>query len=206
MLSPLRIEASVMPGEDGLVLLELTGEDGRVIVQQRLNYSQYLFRSIAIAPQVEFSIPGVAETARLSLSINDRLGRRMALASMELVLLSIGSNDFLPASEQIAPYLLYQPYRDQIVTGGNLLVRGAARPLNTSPLLFDILDEENKAISTGSLRVAMPSGNATHTPFEITLPYSVTKTLKARLVVRQESDNRIPGTVALWSVAVQLQP
>ncbi len=206
VLSPLQLEAGVTPGEDGLVLLELVGEDGRMISQQRLNYSEYLNRSIAIAPKVVFSIPGVAETARLKLSVKDKYGRTMALSSLDLVLFSIGANDFFPASEQIAPYLIRLPFPDQIVTGGILQVRGLVRPVNANPVIFELLDEQGQVLSSGKLNIGMPSGVLSHTPFEIDLAYKVPKSTQARLVVRQESASRIPGTVELWSVPVLLEP
>ncbi len=206
VLSPLQLEAGVTPGEDGLVALELIGEDGRMITQQRFNYSEYLNRSIAIAPRVEFTIPGVAETARLKLSVKDRMGRLIALSSLDIVLFSIGANDFFPPAEQIAPYLIRLPFPDQIVRGGTLQVRGLVRPVNANPVIIELLNEQNQVISSGKLSIAMPSGVLSHTPFEIDLAYSVTQTVKGRLVVRQESANRIPGTVALWSVPVLLEP
>lgn len=206
VLSPILLEASVTTGEDGLVLIELVGEDGRTLARQRLNYSEYPNRSIAITSRIEFSLPGVAETARLIIITNDRFGRKIALSSLELVLLSIGENDLYLPSEQIAPYLVRAPFPDQIIQGGILKINGLARPVNQNPMLFELLDEQSKVISSGSLTVPMPSGALSHNPFDLSLKYTVSVPVRGRLQVRQESASRIPGTVALWSVPVLLQP
>jgi hypothetical protein len=121
-------------------------------------------------------------------------------------LLSIGQNDIYLPSEQIAPYLVRIPYPDQITQGGILRISGLARPVNNNPLLFELLDEQNKVMSSGLLSVPMPSGSLSHNPFELTLNYSVSSPVRGRLQIRQESANRIPGTVAMWSVPVLLQP
>lgn len=206
LLSPIQVEAGVTPGEDGLIVLDLIGEDGRLISTQRLNYGEYLTRSIVIAPKVTFTIPGVAETARLVISVSDKFGRKIALTSLDLVLFSIGSNDFYPVTEQFTPYILRAPFADQVVSSGTLQVRGLARPVNNNPVLFELVDEKNALIASGKLTIPMPSGNISHNPFAIDLPYSVKEPVRARLVVRQDSASRIPGTVALWSVPVLLQP
>lgn len=206
VLSPIQVEAGVTPGEDGLIVVELIGEDGRFLSRQRLNFSEYMSRSIAIAPKVEFTIPGVAETARLLISVNDRLGRKIALSSLDLVLFSLGTNDLYPSNEQIAPYLLRHPFPDQIIQGGVVKITGLARPVNNTPIIFELVNEQNQVINSGSLTVPMPSGVLSHNPFEFELGYTVKQPVRARLVVRQESANRIPGTVALWSVPVLLQP
>jgi hypothetical protein len=45
-----------------------------------------------------------------------------------------------------------------------------------------------------------------HTPFEIDIPYKLKDEKTVRLSLRQESDNRIPGDLALFSLLLDLQP
>ncbi len=204
--SPLQVEAGVSPGDDGLVLLDLVGEDGRTITRQRLNYSEFIGRTIGIAPELEFKIPGVAETARLVISSEDRFGRKIALTSTELVLISIGDNQVYPPGYQYAPYIVQAPVEDQIITGGVLKVSGLARPVNLSPLIFDLIDEKGIVIESAQLQVPLPGGDQSHTPFNIDIPYRISSATRVRLTIRQASNDRIPGNVALWSVPVFLQP
>jgi len=204
--SPLSFEAGAVPGDDGLVLVDLIGEDGRTIIRQRLDFSEYIGRSIGIAPSLEFTISGVAETARLVLSSEDKFGRKMALASEELVLLSIGDNQFFQAGYQPAPYILKSPVQDEIIKGGILKVSGLARPVNLNPLIFELIDEKGQVLAAAQLKVALPGGDQSHTPFSIDIPYQVSIQTRVRLTVRQASDDRIPGTIALWSIAILLLP
>jgi hypothetical protein len=61
-------------------------------------------------------------------------------------------------------------------------------------------------IASSQMVVDPPSGDLSHTPFQMGIPYRVNESTPARLVLRQESDNRIPGTIALWSMAITLEP
>lgn len=204
--SPLEIEAGVSPGDDGLVLVDLIGEDGRTITRQRLDYREFIGRSIGIAPKLDFKIAGVAETTRLVISVNDKFGRKIALASTELVLISIGDNQIYPAGYQAEPYILKAPVEDQIIKGGILTVTGLARPVNLTPVIFELIDEKGVIIAASQLQVPLPGGDQSHTPFEIYIPYHIASPTRVRLTIRQASDDRIPGTVALWSLPIFLQP
>ncbi len=204
--SPLEVEAGVSPGDDGLVLVDLIGEDGRTITRQRLNFSEFIGRSIGIAPVLEFKISGVAETARLVISVEDRFGRKIAITSEEVVLISIGDNQVFAAGYQNAPYLLKQPVADQVITGGVLTISGSIRPVNLTPVIFELINEQGQVIAADTLQVDLPGGDLSHTAFTLDLPYQVTAATRVRLSIRQVSDDRIPGTVALWSIPLLLQP
>ena len=206
LLSPVQVEASVSPGEDGLVVVELLGEDGRSLARQRLEYREYINRSIAISPRLEFRIAGVAELGRLAITVSDRFGRRVALASTDLLLFSIGENDFSPAGSGVAPYIFRSPLPDQVIQGGLLAVRGLIRPVNQNPVILELLDEQGQPLAATQLSIELPSGSLSHNPFEAGLAYKVSAPVRARLVLRQESNGRIPGTVALWSIPVNLEP
>jgi hypothetical protein len=49
-------------------------------------------------------------------------------------------------------------------------------------------------------------GNSSYTPFQVSILYQVSATTPVRLTVRQESEGRIAGTVALWSMLLTLRP
>jgi hypothetical protein len=204
--SPLEIEAGVSPGDNGLVLVDLIGEDGRTIARQRLDYTEFIGRTIGIAPKLDFKIAAVAETTRLVISVDDRFGRKIALTSTELVLISIGDNQIYPPGYQYAPYVINAPVEDQIITGSVLKISGLARPVNLTPLIFELIDEKGVVIRAAQLQVPLPGGEQSHMPFELEIPYQVSSPTRVRLTVRQTSDDRIPGNVALWSVPIYLQP
>jgi hypothetical protein len=144
--------------------------------------------------------------ARLLISVDDSFGRKIAIASTDLVLLTLGDTELALPTPSVAPYLFRLPVADQIIQGGILPVRGLARPVNRQPLLIDLLDEQGQSLAHASLQVALPSGDLSHNPFEVDLPYQVSGTVHARLTIRQESADAIPGTVALWSIPILLNP
>jgi len=188
------------------VLVELLGEDGRSLVSQRLDYREYIDRSIAIAPKLEFTINGVSELGRLVVSVNDRYGRRAALASTDILLFTIGENDFYPPQTNMAPYIFRAPVADQVIQGGILSVSGLVRPVNVNPVLLELVDEKGQLLANASLKIDLPAGDLSHNPFSVDLTYKVSAPTHARLILRQESIDRIPGTVALWSIPVLLNP
>ncbi len=206
VISPFRAELGVTPGEDGSVHIDLIGEDGRYISRQVLSYGSYKGKSIGIAPDIEFQISAVAETARLVIFINDKTGRVRNLTSLDLILLSIGDNEINPAEDQREAYIVRKPKEDDVITGGVLHLEGLARPVNASPLIFELVAENGSVVGQTSLTVPPPSGDLSHTPYTVDIPYIVNDVTPARLVIRQESTTRIPGIVELSSRELILAP
>lgn len=204
--SPLTISANAMPGADGLVWVELIGEDGRNLYQTRLNFSAYAGRSISIAPEITFELLAPAELARLIVSTRDRFGRISALTSTDLILMQMGEDQIYPAGYDREPYIIRAPIEKQVISGGLLQITALARPVNENPLIVELLDEQGAVLASESLELIFPTGNLSHTPFDVILSYTVSQSTNARLVFRQESTGRIPGTVALTSLELTLQP
>lgn len=206
VVSPFRMEAVVSPGEDGYIHVDLFGEDGRTITHQDLDFRNNIGRRFLIGPDIFFSIAGVAETSRLNLYVVDQFGRTKGLASVQLILLQLGSNELNPPLSLQEPYLIRQPKENNTISGGLLTLQGLARPVNDNLLKFELIDEQNKIIASAEQYVAQPGGDLSHTPFTVNIPYSVSTTTPVRLIIRQESNTRIPGTIALTSLLLVLTP
>jgi hypothetical protein len=200
------MEAYTRVGEDGLVRMDLIGEDSRVINTKAMNYTRYAKQRILITDTMDFGITAAAETARLVLYNRDLFGRTISLASVDLILLKVGEDEITPSIQNLEPYIIRYPYADMTVEGGDLLVMGVARPVNNKPLIFELIDQQGQVIASRQLQVAPPSGDLSHTPFQIVISYKVTDTTPVRLSIRQESDQRVPGTVAVESMTVILKP
>jgi hypothetical protein len=69
-----------------------------------------------------------------------------------------------------------------------------------------LIDERQNVVGSAEMQIPPPTGNLSHTPFEIDIPYSIKDEKQVRLSLRQESDNRIPGNIALYSLLLDLQP
>jgi len=204
--SPFQLQARLKPGDDGMVYLDLVGEDGLSLYSRVFNYSANRSADLFILHDISFSVNGAAETGRLSITLKDDFGRVMSVNTVELVLVSMGSDNLYPAANTAEHYLIQSPYEDQFISGGVLQVAGLAYPVNTSPLVAELVDENNQVIASAEANLAVPSDGANYAPFEIDIPYSVDRTTFARLSVKQMSDNRISGIVCLTSHRVILKP
>jgi hypothetical protein len=206
VLSPIQMEMYLTVGGDGKATIELIGEDGRVIAHQTKNYGlDHIGKRVWLAPELPFEIEAAAETARLQVSTQDLYGRMEALSSVDIVLLAVGRSEINPQVTDQEPYLIRQPEADTVVSGGLLVITGLARPVNDSPVLIDLVTEENLVIASGQVTVPPPTGLLSHTPFTVEIAYQVNGPTPVRLVIRQEG-SRIAGNVALASDLIQLYP
>ncbi|GAP08392.1 hypothetical protein ATHL_03294 [Anaerolinea thermolimosa] len=205
VLSPIQAEINAIPGEDGVVRVELLGEDGRTLYREDFNYVQYRGRSISFYPQIPYQIVAMAETGRLQVSTRDRFGRLMDWMSVEVVLMRVGRAEIYPPVITQQPYLIRFPQEGQRVRGGSLLVSGLARPVNESPIVVECIAEDGRVVASQQFTVAPPGGDQSHTPFLLEIPYRVESPTPVRLTFYQE-DPRIPGLAALASMQVVLEP
>jgi hypothetical protein len=199
------MEMFAVTGNAGKLSIELIGEDGRVIASEVINHGKDDGVRFWMAPDLPFEIDAVAETARLQVSNQDAYGRAIGRASVDLILLSVGRNEINPPAIDQEPYLIRRPDEDDVVKGGILTLEALARPVNDSPLIIELIDENNETLASKSVTVDPPSGPLSHTPFRVEIPYKVSGTTPVRLVIRQEG-SRIPGTVALVSQKIVLEP
>ena len=207
IISPYRMEAMVLPGADGLVSVRLVGEDGRLIINQLLDYSYNGSASVWIAPYLEFESSAAAELARLEVGTQDMFGRRISLSTVDLILMSVGKNQVNDSAILYEPYLIRYPDNEQVVAGGEVWVAGLADPVSSSPLVLELIDEAGNVLGSRQIPIEEPSGDLSHTPFGVGIPYVLEEDITpVRLILRQESDGRIPGTVALSSIELTLIP
>ena len=204
--SPIKIEAMVSPGDDGYVYFDLIGEDNRIISHNQVDLRHNLGQHLIITPRIDFQISAAAETTRLVMYTIDQVSRVVDLTSLDLILLSLGNSEINPPYVQQEPYIVRYPHPGDTITGGVLHLIGLSRPVNSRPLIFELIDENQKVVGKAETLVPQPSGDLSHTPFEVDIPYVVKDPTSVRLTLRQESDSRIPGTVALYSFKLELQP
>ncbi len=121
----------------------------------------------------------------------------MWLTSVDLILLQFGHNEITPTTGFHGALHHQVAGRRRYIEGGMLQVRGVARILNSNPLLFDCIDQNGTMISSGEVTIHASSEGISHVPFEAYLPYQVDERTNVRLSIRQESANRLPGTISL---------
>ena len=204
--SPFKPEAIVSPGEDGLIIVELIGEDGRTITKENINYSNFMGRRFGIAPSIDFDIDFVSEYGRLNISSKDRYERMLALTSVDLILLKLGSNKISSPKVLTEPYLIREPDAEDVIQGGMIIVEGLARILSANPIIIECVDPEGNIICSAEVEVDAPNQILSHIPFEAYIPYSVQESTNVRFSIRQESTSRLPGIIHLYSFEITLEP
>lgn len=206
VISPVRPESIISPGEDGLIHVEIIGEGQTTISNEVFNYRTSLGRHFLIAPEIDFEIKGVAENGRLQITSFDRYQRTMWLTSVDLILLSIGDNQISTPKDFTEPYIIRQPNENDEITGGMLEIKGLARILNTNPLIIECIDPQGNILCVDQVQLTASMEGVSHIPFSAYLPYQVTEPTNIRLTFRQESNNTIAGTISLFSFEVRLNP
>lgn len=204
--SPIRPEAIVSPGEDGIITVELIGEDGRTITKENINYRNFMDRHFGIAPSIEFDLNFVSEYGRLIISTKDRFERTIFLTSVDLILLQLGSNQISSPKDLTEPFIIREPDWEDTIQGGMIVVEALAKTLNANPIIIECIDPVGTIICEAQVDIEAPNQVLSHIPFQAYLPYSVTESTNVRLTFRQESDSRLPGTIHLYSYEITLDP
>lgn len=204
--SPIRPEAIVSPGEDGIITVELIGEDGRTITKENINYRNFMDRHFGIAPSIEFELNYVSEYGRLIISTKDRFERTIFLTSVDLILLELGSNKISTPKDLQEPFIIREPDPEDTIQGGMIVLEGLARTLNTNPIIIECVDPDGSIICETQVELEAPNQVLSHIPFQAYLPYTVTESTNVRLTIRQDSDSRLAGTIHLVSYEITLDP
>jgi hypothetical protein len=200
--SPIRLNAFLAPGDKGNVRIELLGEDGRLLVRQLLSYGP--LARIQVITELDFEISAAGELGRLRITTEDPEGRMVAVASVDLLLISLGQSDITPSADSLDRIIIQDPGPKTLVQGGNLRVSGFIRPSGEASTWVELITAENRIV--GYRQISIPEPQETgHTPFSVDVPYTVSTTTWVRLSVSQR-DGRIPGFINLSSLEVLLSP
>jgi len=203
VISPISLVAYVVPGADGRARVELWGEDGRLMYRKIFNFTTPNPQG-RLVTEIAFETPGVAETAYLSIQTQDEYGRIMALASIELVLLSSGEADISLASDTLAPIVIQTPGENELIQGDKILVEGLARTASELPLLVELVAADGRLLSS-RLAGVEPTQTGEHHPFAVELPYRIYAPTWVRVVV-SERGGKLPGPVNISTVETLLSP
>jgi hypothetical protein len=203
LVSPVTVYGYAIPGFNNRGRLSLFGEDGRLLDSKVI----YLYTANTWAYfniPLSYAIQGVGELARLTISTQDQYGRLTAVYSVHLILLSEGSSIINPPGDLKERCVIDKPVLGRRIAGGILTVAGEIRPFNSLPLVIELISRYNKIIASQLVTVS-PAPDDSYVPFQSDLPYSISNGTWALLVVRQP-DERIGGTMYLYSREVYLSP
>jgi hypothetical protein len=162
-------------------------------------------QQINIATEMKFEIAAAAEAGRVVVSIEDKYGRVMSLASMDVILLSLGESDINQPGDLIENIVIEQPKENALIQGGEVRVSGEARPVSDKPLVIELQTTDGRIAGINHMVHVDEAPVGSHGKFSVDVPYSVEQPTKVRLVVWERGD-RIPGIVHLSSLEVMLSP
>lgn len=204
LTSPFLFKAYLLPGDKGRVRIELKGEDGRLLMREVKAYSVPQGARVTVGSEVEFEISAVAEAGRMQVSVEDENGRTSALASVDVLLLSLGESDVNPPGDLLEDIVIKDPHPNALIQGGIVRVSGLARLHGDQPLMIELQTGEGKIVGTRQVAVSPPDGGQ-FGDFAIDVPFTITAPTRARLSV-WEPGEAIPGVVHLSSLEVMLSP
>ena len=201
VVSPIILKSYIRPGAHGKILVELLGEDGRLLARDLIVRESILVEGAYVRLEIPFETHAAAELGRLQISTKDEFGRPLETKSVHLLLLSIGENDINPGDSPYARSVIFYPRKKDIIIGGTMPLIGEIQAFNDLSVIMELLDEEGKTL--GLRNLSTTPGN--REIFETTITYKVNEQTPARLIIRQ-ADKRFEGNVYLHSQEVLLNP
>jgi hypothetical protein len=191
VVSPIEISAYLRPGDRGRVTLELFGEDGRQLVRQIKTFNTTPGARVNLNAELEFGIQAAAEVGRLVISVQDEVGRTVALNSVDLILLSLGQADINPSDALLEDLIIQQPVVNTLIQGGTLIISGLANPDTDRPLHVEILNEKNQVVGQRLAAVDRPVEGG-YGSFAVEVPYQVSGFSPVRLIVYEDGEQMSP--------------
>ncbi len=210
IISPLRMVATVRTVPSGSYRIELWAEplqpggEPRLLLREVQNFISNPIDWMFLDQELEFELARVSELAELRILTFDQFGRPVGAGSVELVLLQLGENQLTPEGDMRQPLVLLEPRANILIQGGTLIVSGLARPLDSQPLLIELVAADGSIAGVRQVFLT-PDPAGGYVPFMVDVTYDVESPTWVRLIISQ-SGARIPGVRILNSLEVLLSP
>ena len=210
IISPLRMVATVRTVPSGSYRIELWAEplqpggEPRLLLREVQNFISNPIDWMFLDQELEFELARVSELAELRILTYDQFGRPVSAGSVELVLLQLGENQLTPEGDMRQPLVLLEPRANILIQGGTLIVSGLARPLDSQPLLIELVAADGSIVGVRQVFLT-PDPAGGYVPFVVDVTYEVESPTWVRLSISQ-SGARIPGVRILNSLEVLLSP
>jgi hypothetical protein len=203
--SPITLSAYLKTGGDGRVVVELLGEDRRVLFREVKSVRTVPAGSwVPLKMALEYEISAAAEAGRLQIYVADQNKNTTALSSIPLILLSIGQDDIYPPQDRLAPIVIQSPHKKALIQGGKVQVSGLVRGDPDQPLMVRLILPDGSEAGARLAGVTPPE-QGEYSSFQVEVPYTVSKATRALLTVSQ-GEAGINDVVQLASVEVMLSP
>jgi hypothetical protein len=204
--SPIQVKASVYPGDQGLVSVQLIGENGRLMADQLLKMSVPDSGWVSLATKIQFEINSAGESGLIVVTTRDGYGRRIAQSAIPVLLLQIGRNEIENPDFFKQPYLIDSPVSGGVSKNGIVNLTGFAHPFNGNALVFELVTQTGGILASQAYTLPKIPEGQEYAPFTLEIPYSVNQRTPVRLTIRQTSDVFIGEDMALGSQIIYLDP
>jgi hypothetical protein len=199
--SPVAVRAVLAPGAAGVFRVELLGEDGRLLARKVLTYTGI---RVNLSTEIDFAIPGVAETGRLQITTQDEFGRVLARSSVTVILLSVGPEEITPAGDERQVVFIQSPAAGAEVQGGTLAVSGKTFANPEQPLLVQLITREGQVVGERLVGIR-PEAGEDFGAFQGEIRYTVREPIYARLTVYVRGD-RLPDYTHIVTMEILISP
>jgi hypothetical protein len=201
--SPIDLRMYIAPRVTGLTIVELFGEDGRLMARNVIRSVNYNNQFDKVLVELPFETNAAAEVGRVQISTQDDYGMVQAIKSVHVMLLSVGNSIITNPEYLRESVALVEPPLLHYITGGDVIVQGTMQVFNELPVILELVDRQGQVL--GSRMITVGPADGEYYEINTDIPYQVTQYTPARLVIRQ-SDNRIPGPYYLYSQQLFLSP
>lgn len=173
------------PGDDGLIRLTLVDRNQNLLARQLLRVETPSDGVIEFSTRVMFEIPSETSATILTIATQDHAHRPLSLRSINLTLMGSGEAIIEPSTSTEPWLTITEPQPGSVISTSPMLITGTVNPVNSNPIIFELLTERGGAIVSKQLAVETP-GLAMD--FDISLIYPpVPETQDMRLVIRQST-------------------
>jgi hypothetical protein len=204
--SPLQVTVNAYPGEGGKVLVQLFGEDGRLMAEELHTLETSGSGWVQLYTSIPFEIHSAGETALLVVSTRDGFGRRITQTSVPLILLQVGKSEIELPGFRKDPFSVTTPVYGSEIRNGMVHIEGFVHVVNNNPIVGELVTETGGIIKSIVVTLPKDSVGQEYVPFTMDIPYTVKSRRPVRLTLRQP-DVRLPGVdVVLDSLLIYLLP
>ncbi len=203
--SPIKVKGFGGPSLNNRVQARLIGEDGRILSEGYSFLYSFPGRPGLFYIQMPFESQLVAERAWLEVRSFDNLfGMLRHLMTVEVTILSTGSDRIYPAIHGAEKLTIFQPREENVISGGSVLIHGAGWVDQDVPLRIEIINQAGDVLGSGQVELDAPAVGQLGT-FSMEIAYQTSHQQWARIGVFELHDG-VPGLVHYTSVGVWLGP
>lgn len=206
LASPIRVMASVYPGDGGLVNVQLFGENGRLIFEQLMKMVHTESGWVQLVTEIKFEINTAGESGLLVLSTRDEFDRRIVQSAVPVILMQIGKSEIEAPEFLKQAFIIQSPVANAVVKGGTLSISGYAHPFNANPIIIELMTQSGGVMESKVVKLPKAAEGQRFVPFSAEIPYTIGIRTPVRVTIRQRSELLPNVDIALSSQIVYLDP